>query len=188
MNQWNISSLRDLLIPLKPATRERKQLSKWPGKAVCSAVSSRVRRSFRENFSSEGRKENICHVWYFLPRKADFSPCPVNVWIGLNQINQIANEIGLLAHVISKLKMAKIFKFWFKMADEDRQRDKMALTALLVALLVRKIRRRRSRRRKTWAAENEFWEVSNKGHTQIFYVKTTMHSYNSIDWIKSRLK
>ena len=113
MNQWNISSLRDLLIPLKPAARERKQLSKWPGKAVCSAVSSRVRQSFRENFSSEGRKENICHVWYFLPRKADFSPCPVNVWIGLNQINQIANEIGLLAHVISKLKMAGLL-CWVK--------------------------------------------------------------------------
>ena len=143
----------------KPAAHKRKQLSKWPGKAVCSAVSSRVRRSFRENFATQGREENICHVWYFWPRKADSSPCAVNVWIGLSQINQLANEIGLLAHVISKLKMA----------DEDRQSDKMALTALLVVLSVRKIRRRRSRRRKTWARE-WFWEVSNKGHTQMFYV------------------
>ena len=46
----------------------------------------------------------------------------MNVRIGLSQINQLANEIGLLAHVISKLKMADIFKFRFKMADEDRQR------------------------------------------------------------------
>ena len=76
-------------------------------------------------------------------RQTDSSPCVVNVWIGLSLINQLANEIGLLAHVISKLKMA----------DEDRQSDKMALTALLVVLLVRKIRRRRSRRRKTWARE-----------------------------------
>ena len=31
----------------------------------------------------------------------------MNVWIGLSQINQLANEIGLLAHVILKLKMAE---------------------------------------------------------------------------------
>ena len=100
-----------VLYLLKPAAHESKQLSKWPGKAVCSAVSSRVRRSFRENFATQGREENICHVWYFWPRKADSSPCAVNVWIGLSQINQLANEIGLLAHVISKLKMAEFFKF-----------------------------------------------------------------------------
>ena len=39
-------------VEVKPAAHERKQLSKWPGKAVCSAVSSRVRRSFRENFAT----------------------------------------------------------------------------------------------------------------------------------------
>ena len=61
-------------IRLKPATHERKQLSKWPGKAVYSAVSSRVRRSFRENFATQVRDENICHVWYFWPRKADSFP------------------------------------------------------------------------------------------------------------------
>ena len=64
---------------LKPVAHRRKQLSKLPGKAVCSAVSSRVRRSFRENFATQGREENICHVWYFWPRKADSSPCAVNV-------------------------------------------------------------------------------------------------------------
>ena len=37
-------------IYIKPAAHGRKQLSKLPGKAVCSAVSSRVRRSFPENF------------------------------------------------------------------------------------------------------------------------------------------
>ena len=46
----------------KPAAHERKQLSKWPGKAVCSADSSRVRRSFCENLATQGREENICHV------------------------------------------------------------------------------------------------------------------------------
>ena len=51
------------------------------------------------------REENIRHVWYFWPRKADSSPCAVNLWFG--PINQLANEIGLLAHVISKLKMAE---------------------------------------------------------------------------------
>ena len=45
------------------------------------------------------------------------------------------------------------FGLRFEMADEDRQSDKMALTALLVVLLVRKIWRMRSRRRKTWARE-----------------------------------
>ena len=47
---------------VKPAAHERKQLSKWPGKAVCLAVSSLVRQSFRENFATQGREENICHV------------------------------------------------------------------------------------------------------------------------------
>ena len=92
---------------LKPAAYRRKQLSKLPGKAVCSAVSSRVRRSFPENFATRDGEENICHVWYFWPRKADSSPCTVNMWIGLSHINKLANEIGLFAHVISKLKMGK---------------------------------------------------------------------------------
>ena len=56
-----------------------------------------------ENFATQSREENI---WYFWPSKADSSPCAVNVWIaGFSQINQLANEIGILAHVISKLKM-----------------------------------------------------------------------------------
>ena len=62
---------------IMPAEHERKQLSKWPGKAVCSAVSSRVWRSFCENFATQGGEENICHVWYFWPGKADSSPCAV---------------------------------------------------------------------------------------------------------------
>ena len=62
------------------------------------------------------------------------------LWIGLSLINELANEIGFLADLISN------FGLRFKMADEDRQSEKMALTALLVILLVRKICRRRSRR------------------------------------------
>ena len=42
---------------------KKKQLRKLPGKAVCSAVSSRVRRSFsRDNFATQGKEENIGHV------------------------------------------------------------------------------------------------------------------------------
>ena len=80
---------------------------------VCGAV-----------FATQGREENICHVWYFWPRKADSSPCTVNVWIGLILINQLANEIGLLAHVISKLKMAEFFKFWTSVQDGGRRQAK----------------------------------------------------------------
>ena len=109
---------------LKPAAHKRKQLRKLPGKAVCSAVSSCVRRSFHENFATQGREENICHVWYFWPGKRDSSPCSVNVWIGLTLINQLENEIGLLAHVISKLKMAEISKFWTLVQDGGGRQGK----------------------------------------------------------------
>lgn len=64
-----------------------------------------------EYFNSSGREENICHVWHFWTRKAHCSPCSVNVWIWLSQINQLTIEIGLHAHVISKLKMVETFKF-----------------------------------------------------------------------------
>ena len=47
---------------LKPTAHWRKQLSKLLGKAVCSAVSSHVRWRFPENFATQGREENICHV------------------------------------------------------------------------------------------------------------------------------
>ena len=57
-----IKSYKIILVYLKPAAHEWKQVSKWPGKAVFSAVSSRVRLSFRENFATQGREENICHV------------------------------------------------------------------------------------------------------------------------------
>ena len=46
----------------------------------------------------------------------------------------------------------QILDFGSILADEDKQNDKMALTALLVVILVRKIRRR-SGRRKTWDRE-----------------------------------
>ena len=49
---------------LKPAAHLRKELSKLPREAISSAVSSRVRLSFREFFASRGREENICRVWY----------------------------------------------------------------------------------------------------------------------------
>ena len=98
------SEMNNFVLPREPATHERKQVSKLPGKAFCSTVSSRVRRSFPENFATQGREENICNIWYFLPRVADSAPCAVNVWIG--QINQLAIEIGLHAQVISKLKKA----------------------------------------------------------------------------------
>ena len=39
-------------------------------------------------------------------------------------INQLANEIGLLAYVISKLKMAEIFKFWTSVKDAGRRQEK----------------------------------------------------------------
>ena len=55
------------------------------------------------------------------------------------------------------------------MADEDRQSDKMALTALLVVLLVRKIRRMRSRRRKTWD-RMDFEKSATRSIPKIFYV------------------
>ena len=71
--------------------------------AIQNTLCARFIRS--ENFATQSREENI---WSFWPRKADSSPCVVNVWIvALSQINQLANEIGILAHVISKLKMAE---------------------------------------------------------------------------------
>ena len=68
---------------LKSAPHGRKQLSKWPGKAVCSAVSDLVCGGVFVRIS---------------PRKAERK---ISVMFGR-----------------------------FKMADEDRQSDKMALTAL----------------------------------------------------------
>ena len=44
---------------LKPTPHLRKELSKLPREVICSAVSSRVRLSFREFFESRGREENI---------------------------------------------------------------------------------------------------------------------------------
>ena len=47
---------------LKAGAHLRKVLSKIPREAVSSAVSSRVRWSFREFYASRGREENICRV------------------------------------------------------------------------------------------------------------------------------
>ena len=41
-------------------------MSKMPQEAVCSAISSRVRRSFGQKFASRGREEKVKHdVGYF---------------------------------------------------------------------------------------------------------------------------
>ena len=62
---------------IKPTARTRmdlsKELSKLPREAVCSAVSSRVRRNCGEKFTSRGREDKIKHVWHFWPRKANSS-------------------------------------------------------------------------------------------------------------------
>ena len=47
---------------LKPAAHLRKELRKLSREAISSAVSSRVRLSFREFFASQGCEENICRV------------------------------------------------------------------------------------------------------------------------------
>ena len=71
--------------------------------AVCSAVSSRVRRNFGEKFASRGREENIQHVWYFLPREANPSSFAATVRIWLGPINRSSNKIAWPTHVISEL-------------------------------------------------------------------------------------
>ena len=55
---------------VKPATHVRRELSKMPREADSSAVSSRVRRSFGENFASRGEISNIKHVGYLRFRLA----------------------------------------------------------------------------------------------------------------------
>ena len=47
---------------LKPAAHLRKELSKLPREAVCSAVSSRVRGNCGEKFASRGCEDKIKHV------------------------------------------------------------------------------------------------------------------------------
>ena len=44
-----------------------------PREAAGSAVSSRVRQSFGEKFTSRGREDKIKHVGYFWPREANSS-------------------------------------------------------------------------------------------------------------------
>ena len=60
----------DLLEKIKPAAHVRKELSKVPGRALCSAVSSRVRRNFGRKFASRGREEKYptFFIYFFLPR------------------------------------------------------------------------------------------------------------------------
>ena len=47
---------------LSPPHTVRKELSKLPREAVCSAVSSRVRGNCGEKFASRGREDKIKHV------------------------------------------------------------------------------------------------------------------------------
>ena len=46
----------------KPAAHLRKELSKLPREAVCSAFSSRVRGNSGEKFASRGREDKIKHL------------------------------------------------------------------------------------------------------------------------------
>ena len=90
----------------KPAAHLRKELSKVPREAVCSAVSSRVRQSFGEKFASRGREDKIRHVGYFWPREANSSMCAAIVRIWLSLVNQPSNENALHIHVTSEFMMA----------------------------------------------------------------------------------
>ena len=65
----------DTFLVFKAGAHLRKVLSKIPCEAVSSAVSSRVRWNFCEFNASRGHEENICRVWYFLPRKTNSSSC-----------------------------------------------------------------------------------------------------------------
>ena len=61
---------------LRPAAHLRRELSKLPRETISSAVSSRVRLSFREFFASRCRGENICCcclVFEISPHEGKFS-------------------------------------------------------------------------------------------------------------------
>ena len=64
-----------LLAYIKSAVHKRKQLSKWPGKAVYSAVSSRARRSFRENSFSSKNLEKLKKESFVAISSIVFYPC-----------------------------------------------------------------------------------------------------------------
>ena len=49
-------------VPINTPLTVRKELSKLPREAVCSAVSSRVRGNFGEKFASQGPEDKIKHV------------------------------------------------------------------------------------------------------------------------------
>ena len=85
-----------------------------PCKAVCSAISSRMRRNFSEKFASQNREENIQHVLYFLPREANSSAFAATVRIWLSPINRSSNKIAWLTHVISELgsKWRRRWNWW----------------------------------------------------------------------------
>ena len=67
---WFLYGKKESKISLKPAAHVRKELSKMPREADSSAVSSRVRWSFGENFASRGEISNIKHVGYLRFRLA----------------------------------------------------------------------------------------------------------------------
>ena len=71
---------------VKPAAHLRKELSKLPGEAVCSAVASRVRGNCGEKLASRGREDEIKHVWYFWPRETNSSMCAAIVRIELSLV------------------------------------------------------------------------------------------------------
>ena len=77
---------------LSPPHTVRKELSKLPREAVCSAISSRVLEKCGEKFAARVREDKIKHVWYFWPRKASSSLCAAIVTIELSLANQASNK------------------------------------------------------------------------------------------------
>ena len=86
-----------LTLAQSPPHRVRKELSKMPREAVCSAVSSRVRGNFGEKLASRGREDKIKYVQYFCPREPNSSLCAAIVVIELSSVEQASNKIhGIL--------------------------------------------------------------------------------------------
>ena len=62
LSQSQVSARPECVGLVKAGAHLKKVLSKIPREAVSSAVSSRVRWSFRELYASRRREENICRV------------------------------------------------------------------------------------------------------------------------------
>ena len=93
------------LYTMKPPAHVRKERSKVPHEAVCSAISSRVRQNFGKKFALQGREENMQHVWYFLPCKANSLSFAATVRFRLSQINWSSYKIAWPTHVTSHKKI-----------------------------------------------------------------------------------